>query len=104
MVNIDFPEEIINKIYIPNNIIILNIPKDIDIKSKKFSGINIKSWEIEVPKQYALEDFKKEILYEAYIYKKPIKEAFEQVKKDRIKIKNLKGKNGIISFKEFRKF
>jgi len=102
LVNMDFPEEIINKLYIPNNITILNIPKDIEIKAKRFSGINIKSWEIEVPKQYALEDFKKEILYEAYIYKKPIKEAFEQIKKDKIKIKSLKGKNGTISSKEFK--
>ena len=35
LVNIDFPEEIINKLYIPNNIIILNMPKDIKQKRLK---------------------------------------------------------------------
>lgn len=101
VVNIDFPEEMINKLEIPNNAIILNIPKNINIKSKKFSGINIKGWEIEVPEKYILEGFKSSIIYEANLYTKPVMKIFEQIQNDDIKIKKLIGLNGVISAKEF---
>ena len=101
VVNIDFPEEMINKLEIPNNAIILNIPKNINIKSKKFSGINIKGWEIEVPDKYVLEGFNTSIMYEASLYTKPVMKVFEQIQNDDIKIKKLIGVNGVINAKEF---
>ena len=101
IVNLDFPEELINKLAIPNSAIILNIPKNINIISKKFSGINIKSWEIEIPEQYKLEDFPDISMYEAQIYLKPTIQAFKQIQGDKIKIKNFLGCNGAINSKEF---
>lgn len=101
IVNIDFPEEAINKLDIPRNSIIVNIPKNININSKKFLGVNVKDWEIEVPKNYALEDFNDSIMYEANILKKPEMKVFEQIANDNIEIKNLMGVNGVINSKEF---
>lgn len=101
IVNIDFSEEAINKLDIPRNSIIVNIPKNININSKKFLGVNVKDWEIEVPKNYALEDFNDSIMYEANILKKPEMKVFEQIANDNIEIKNLIGVNGVINSKEF---
>ena len=101
IVNIDFPEEIVNKLEIPNNAVVLNMPKNINIKSKKFSGINIKAWEIEVPDKYTLERFNTSIMYEASLYTKPVMKVFEQIQNDDIKIKKLIGVNGVINAKEF---
>lgn len=101
IINMDFTEEALNTINIPNNAIIINIPKNININSKKFSGVNIKNWEIEVPSQYRMKGFNDKILYEASLYQKPILDAFEQIEKDKIKIKSLIGINGKINKKEF---
>lgn len=102
IVNIDFPEETINKLEIPNNATILNIPSNININSKKFAGINIKTWEIEVPSKYAMEKFDTGTIYEASLYRKPAIKIFEQIQNDNIKIKKLIGVNGVINPKEFK--
>ena len=65
IINIDFPEETINKIRIPDRAIILNIPQNININSKRFSGINIKNWMIQVPEKYKLDGFLDISNYEA---------------------------------------
>lgn len=101
IVNVDFPEETINKLDIPHNATILNISENINIYSKRFSGINIKSWEIKVPNGYKLEGFDETIIYEASIYEKPVIKIFEQIKSDNIKIGRLIGVNGVINPKEF---
>lgn len=101
IVNIDFPEEIVNKLEIPSNAVILNIPKNININSKKFAGVNIKSLEIELPEKYKLEGFSETIVYEASMYTKPVMKIFEQIQNDEIKIKKLIGVNGVINPKEF---
>jgi len=101
IVNIDFPEELINKLEIPNQAIILNIPKNININTKKFAGINIKTWETQIPEEYKLESFETKTIYEASLYKKPVNKIFEQIQNDNIKIVNLIGVNGIINPKEF---
>lgn len=102
IVNIDFTEEAINKLEIPNNGIIVNVPKNINIKPKKFLGVNVKEWEIEVPRTYTLEDFNDKIMYEANILKKPETKVFEQIAEDNVEIKSLIGVNGVINSKEFR--
>lgn len=101
IVNMDFTEKDINKIAIPSDATIINIPNNIDIKSKKFAGINIKDWEIEVPTKYNMEGFSSNICYEAIIYKMLTTQAFEKIEKDNIKIKKLLGVNGVINNKEF---
>jgi len=101
IVNMDFSQELINKLEIPTNGIILNIPNNININSKKFSGINIKSWQIEVPSQYKLDGYDEKIVYEASLYRKPVIKIFEQIQEENVKIKHLVGMNGIINPKEF---
>lgn len=101
IVNMDFPEEMLNKLDIPDNAIIINVPKNTNITSKKFSGINIKGWEIEIPEKYKINGFADYIIYEGKLYHKTAIKAFEQIEKDKIKIKNLIGINGIINKKEF---
>ncbi len=101
IINIDFPEEIINRLEIPNNAVIVNIPQNININSKKFTGINIKSWELEIPSKYKLEGFEDKAMYESIVYTKPVLKIFEQIEKDFIKIRRLIGVNGVINAKEF---
>lgn len=103
IVNIDFPEELINQLNIPSNVIIINLPRNINIKSKKFSGINIKSWELDIPNKYKKDRFNEEIIYEANIHKKTPITIFEQIQNDNLKIKNLLGLNGVINPDEFKK-
>lgn len=101
IVNMDFTEEIINQLDIPNNSTVLNIPNDININSKKFNGINIKNYKIEIPDKYKMDKFNEQIVYEANLYEKSAIKRLEQIQNDRIIIKYLIGVNGIINQKEF---
>ena len=101
IVNIDFPEEIVNKLEIPTDAIILNIPQNININLKKFAGINIKSWETEIPSKYKLEGFNEMTMYESSMYEQQDSKIFKQIQNDDIKIRRLIGINGIINTKEF---
>ena len=103
IVNLDFPEEYINKINIPREATILNLPDNINIKSKKFAGINIRNWEIEVPNTYKIAGFNKNIVYEAETYSGLCLENMKKIQNDKIKIIRLIGKNGPINHKEFIK-
>lgn len=102
IVNMDFPEETLNKLAMPNNATIINVQKGIDIYSKKFAGINIKSWEINIPREIKQEGFIDSHLYEAKLFTMTTMKAFEQIEKDNISIKKLIGKNGTINKKEFK--
>ena len=101
IVNIDFSEELLNKLNIPSNAVILNIPSNINIRTKKFTGINIKSLEINIPDNYMLEGFSNISLYEAKIYEKKYMQVEEQIQKDKINVKYLIGVNGIINKNDF---
>ena len=101
ILNIDFPEELINKIELPLYSTIISIPYNVDINLKKFSGINIKAWDIITPSEYKLSGFEDRIIYESIIYNKDIENIYKKIKEDNIKIINLRGKNGIINRKEF---
>ena len=101
IINLDFPQEGINRIKLPNQATLINIPKYIKIKSKKFSGINIKDWKIKVPEEYEMPRFTSTHIYEASIYNKTSKQIFEQIEQDQIEIEELIGVNGKINTKEF---
>ena len=74
IINIDFNNDLINKYYINTKAIIVNIPEEIKIKSKKFTGININSYNIIIPEDYELNGFDNKHIYEAKIYNKSIAE------------------------------
>ena len=104
IVNLDFPEELLNKYIIYEKAIIFNIIDKIKILTKRFSGINITYYNIEIPNKYKIDGFNDEIIYESKIYSYDnIDVIRKNIKKDKIKIKELLGLNGIITKKELYK-
>ena len=95
ILNIDFPEELINKYKICKNAIIINFEDKIKINSKRFEGININYYKIAIPSKY-------ELIYESIILHQnnDFKNIMEKLKKEKIKIKKLIGNNGLINEKE----
>lgn len=101
MLNVDFPQELINTYNINDNAVIMNIKQKIKIKKKRFNGININDYEITYSgacngsdcfENNTQNKFKKAEIYEATIYKKmPFKDIREKLKKDDVKIICLKG-------------
>lgn len=100
IINMDFVEESINKYKIYDNAIIVNISDKINIQSKRFNGININYYKIQIPDEYKLEGFQNEIVYESLAYGKNYKYIYEKIIKDQIKINKLIGNNGVIKERE----
>lgn len=103
VINIDFAEESINKYKIYDNAIIININDKINIQSKRFNGVNINYYKIQIADEYKVEGFQDEIIYESLIYGKSYKDANQMIIKDEIKINKLIGNNGIITEREIVK-
>lgn len=103
IINIDFPEEIINKYEINSNAIIVNIFNEIKIRAKRFNGVNINYYKAYIPKKYKMEGFKDNLIYESSIYKYNYENARKDIITNKIKIKKLIGINGDISENEFFK-
>lgn len=101
IINMDFPEEIINKYILPNKCAIVNIMGQIKIKSKKFNGININNYNIIIPKKYKIDGFSNKLIYESLIIDKEYKKVRKQILEDKIEIKELIGEKGVISGSEF---
>lgn len=101
IINIDFTEEDINKYSLPSKCVIANLNSEIKIKTKKFNGINIIDYNIIIPPKYKIEGYNNKFVYESKILGKGYEVAKKQIQEDKIKIKNLIGKNGVINSKEF---
>lgn len=100
ILNIDFPQELINKYNIKDDAIIVNIKGKTKINKKRFNGLNINDYEIDFRQdkkdekalndKYCLKD-----LYESQLYQKQrISEIIEKIKLDKVIIKNLILNNG----------
>ena len=103
IINFNFVEEKINIYAFKNNAVLVNLQEKIELNMKKFNGININYFDIYIPNRYSkemkeLENFNKVILYESFIKRK---DKFCNIRKiienDKVKIKDLIGKNGIIN-------
>ena len=109
IINLDFPEEVLNKYAINPDAIIVNINNQVNIKSKKFSGINIHDMNLIIPINYNYEfeqnnvfnDFNINEIYETSIINMNFEEVQQKLKKEKIFIKSLIGLNGVINNKEF---
>lgn len=101
IINIDFPQELINKYEIYNKAILINILNSVEIKAKKFNGINVNYYSIYMPKRYKMNGFDNQIIYESKIYKYGYNQARNCIIKDKIKIKKFIGRNGEILEGEF---
>lgn len=104
ILNIDFPEENVNKYSIPSKCIIININGEIKIKSKKFNGININDYNIIIPEKYRIEGYNNKHIYESYLFNKDYKIARKQILEDKIQVQNLIGEKGKINNREFSFF
>ena len=100
ILNIYFPNEIINKYNIYEEAIILNLDEDVKINKKRFIGTNINNYEINNLDNYNIKENEKfylKDLYEAKVYKKTtFKNIREEIKKSGIAISYLIGNNGTI--------
>ena len=94
IINIDFPEELVNKYRIYDRSIIINLNNKINIISKRFKGANIDYYKIKMPEEHKLEGFKDEIIYESLIYQiNSFERIKEKIEKDKIQIDGFTGKN-----------
>lgn len=100
--NVDFPEEEINKYIIKDDAIIINIRGKIKIQKKRFNGIIVNNYEIDlrddikdekmINNKYYLRD-----LYQSELYKKQgYNNLKEKIKKDKVKIQKIYLSNGEI--------
>lgn len=105
VLNMDFPQELVNQYNIYEEAVVVNIQGNVKIKKKRFNGVCINDYEIEKLKSFDdLDyDYDKEIyfeqkdIYEASIYKKqPIENVMRKINKDKIEIKRLVGENNIL--------
>lgn len=102
IINFDFVEEAINSYKLSNNAVIVNVLDTINIKSKKFCGINISNFKIEGTNLNEPDGFFKEEIYEANLLSlKNYEKIKEKIKKDNIKITRLIGNNGPIINEEY---
>ena len=112
IINIDFPEELLNKYNINNNSIILNISGKANVHKKSFAGMLVQYYEPTIPLKYLghlkdlemLDSFQKTILCESLIVKK---DTFinlrKKVERENIEISRLIGNNGILQDEDFKK-
>ena len=100
--NVDFPEETLNKYVINDEAIIINLHGKIKIKKKRFNGLIVNNYEIDLredkkdeqmlSKKYYMRD-----IYQAELYQKQgFNNLKEKIKKDNVKISKLFLNNGEI--------
>lgn len=102
ILNIDFSKEILNKYQVNENAIIINLEGDIKINQKRFNGINVNDYEIEVGREEIIwrknmDKFRTKDLLESVLY---MKDTFQnicnKIRKNKVSIKELYGVNGKI--------
>ena len=104
IINIDFPEELINKYRIYDEAILVNIGDKINISSKRFNGINVNYYKIKVPEECKIANFSDEIVYESLIYGiKDFKLIKNKIIKDEICIDKFIGNKGMITENNLKK-
>jgi len=104
IINMDMDEKELKLYNILQDAIIINIKNNIYNINKSFRGININNFEI-VNTKYHIEGFDEKNVYESYIYRKDTYDNIkQQLNEERIKIRYLIGKRGIIQEKEYKEF
>lgn len=106
--NFNFEEEKLNRYKLNDNAILINLKEKVNIDSKRFSGINIHSYEIDFENRLInildwIKDFEKTEIYESYLYRNDKIESIEQdITKDKVIIKGLIGGKGKIKEQEYK--
>lgn len=102
ILNIDFPEELINKYNIYEESIIVNLKGNVKINKKRFNGMNIHDYEIDYEdfENYDYEKdrlYQKKDLYEEKVYmNQQISIIQAKMKKDKVKIAKLVGERNTL--------
>ena len=102
ILNLDFNKQVLNRYKINENAIIINIEGDMRINTKRFNGININNYEIEVGREENIwrenmQKFRKKDLLEAVIYKRDtFQNIRNKINKNKVIIKDVFGENGKI--------
>ena len=95
ILNVDFPSELINQYRINEEAIIVNLRGNVEIKSKRFNGINVNDYEIDyqIWNEFDYEKDKlyyKKDCYEAEFYQKqPFEYINRKIDRDKVKITKL---------------
>ena len=112
IINLDFPEEILNKYTISKKAILVNTEAETMVKSKRFSGINVHYYKVVFPQKHKeifqqnniYESFDKNILYESLLYRRNSYENIrKEIQENKSKIVDLVGNKGIIAEEEFKR-
>lgn len=102
ILNMDFNKEILNRYRINETATIINLEGYMKIEEKRFNGININDYEIEVGREEIIwrtnmQNFRTKDLLEANLYMKDTFESIcSKIKKYNVSIKELYGINGKI--------
>lgn len=102
ILNIDFNKELLNKYRINEEAIIINLEGDMKIEEKRFNGINVNDYEIEVSREEIIwrqnmQNFRTKDLLEAVLYMKDTFDSIcSKIRKNKVSIKELYGINGKI--------
>lgn len=102
ILNMDFNKEVLNKYKINENAIIINLEGDMKIEEKRFNGININDYEINVGREDIIwrenmKDFRTKDLLEAVLYMKDnFQNIHTKIIKNKVSINAVFGINGKI--------
>jgi len=102
ILNMDFNKEVMNKYRINENAIIVNLEGDMKIDEKRFNGLNVNDYEIEIGREEIIwrtnmKNFRTKDLLEAVLYMKDTYgNICGKIMKNKVSIKELYGVNGKI--------
>lgn len=102
ILNMDFNKELLNKYRINEEAIIINLEGDMKIEEKRFNGINVNDYEIDVGREEIIwrqnmQSFRTKDLLEAVLYMKDTFDSIcNKIRKNKVSIKELYGINGKI--------
>lgn len=102
ILNMDFNKELLNKYRINEEAIIINLEGDMKIDEKRFNGINVNNYEIDVGREEVIwrqnmQNFRTKDLLEAVLYMKDTFDSIcSKIRKNKVSIKELYGINGKI--------
>ena len=109
IINFDFNADMIDAFNINAKAIIIQMSKEIIIKTKLFNGINILGFQMIYDDKINDFDtvdyrkFDKKILYEQNLIGKKYDTIIKEIEENNVKIVNLIGKNGVINNQEYLK-
>ena len=102
ILNMDFNKEVLNMYKVNENAIILNLEGDMKIDNKRFNGIIVNDYEINVEREEIIwrenmqEYYNKDLLESILYMRDTYKNICTKIKKNKVTIKELYGVNGKI--------